>query len=394
MATRKIAGANTASAKTVKAAGAAPRKAAAKTAATKVPAAKKAAAKKAPAQASAAKKPKVTAPAKQNAAAKTPAVKASAAKTPAAKTPAAKTPAAKTPAAKTPARKTPRAKPTHNPPHDTPTTARATRSTTAGEIRIGIGGWTFEPWRGVFYPEGLTQKRELEYASRQLTSIEINGTFYGSQKPESFAKWHDETPDDFVFALKAPRFATHRRVLAQAGESIERFVASGILELRDKLGPINWQFAPTKQFDAQDFDAFLALLPQHAGGRALRHAVEVRHESFRNPEFVALARKHGVAIVMAGDSKYLQIADVSAPFVYARIMGTSDAHKQGYDDAALDRWSAHAQTWAAGGTPAGLETVAETEAPHAARDVFLYVISGHKVHNPAAGMALIERLKP
>ncbi|WP_460902170.1 DUF72 domain-containing protein [Paraburkholderia jirisanensis] len=260
-------------------------------------------------------------------------------------------------------------------------------------MRIGIGGWTFEPWRGVFYPEGLTQKRELEYASRQLTSIEINGTFYGSQKPESFAKWHDETPDDFVFALKAPRFATHRRVLAEAGESIERFVASGILELRDKLGPINWQFAPTKQFDAQDFDAFLALLPQQAGGRALRHAVEVRHESFRNPEFVALARKHRVAIVMAGDSKYLQIADVTAPFVYARIMGTSDAHKQGYDAAALGRWTAHARTWAAGGTPAGLETVGENPAAHEARDVFLYVISGHKVHNPAAGVALIERLK-
>jgi uncharacterized protein YecE (DUF72 family) len=245
----------------------------------------------------------------------------------------------------------------------------------------------------VFYPEGLTQKRELEYASRQLTSIEINGTFYGSQKPESFAKWHDETPDDFIFALKAPRFATHRRVLAEAGESIERFVASGILELRDKLGPINWQFAPTKQFDAQDFDAFLALLPQQAGGRALRHAVEVRHESFRNPEFVALARKHRVAIVMAGDSKYLQIADVTAPFVYARIMGTSDAHAHGYDDAALDRWTAHARTWAAGGTPAGLETLGGNPAAHEARDVFLYVISGHKVHNPAAGIALIERLK-
>ncbi|HVE06394.1 MAG TPA: DUF72 domain-containing protein [Paraburkholderia sp.] len=260
-------------------------------------------------------------------------------------------------------------------------------------MRVGIGGWTFEPWRGVFYPEGLTQKRELEYASRQLTSIEINGTFYGSQKPESFAKWRDETPDDFVFALKAPRFATHRRVLAEAGESIERFVASGILELGDKLGPINWQFAPTKQFDAQDFGAFLALLPPQAGGRALRHAVEVRHESFRDPEFVALARKYGVAIVMAGDSKYLQIADVTAPFVYARIMGTTDAYAQGYDNAALDAWAECARTWAAGGMPKNLQTVAQGDAPREARDVFLYVISGHKVHNPAAGIALIERLK-
>jgi uncharacterized protein YecE (DUF72 family) len=268
----------------------------------------------------------------------------------------------------------------------------------ASTIRVGIGGWTFAPWRGRFYPEDLTQKRELEYASRQLTTIEINGTFYGSQKPESFAKWHDETPDDFVFSLKAPRFATHRRVLAEAGESIERFVASGLLELKDKLGPINWQFAPTKQFDEADFDAFLALLPKAAGGRALRHAVEVRHASFRNEAFVALARKHGVAIVMAGDSKYLQIADVTAPFVYARIMGTSDAFERGYDDAALDLWTQRMQTWSSGGLPAGLETVAKAAAGAPAagkspRDVFLYVISGYKEHNPAAGISLIERLK-
>jgi uncharacterized protein YecE (DUF72 family) len=271
-----------------------------------------------------------------------------------------------------------------------PTGAASTTPT----IRVGIGGWTFAPWRGIFYPEDLTQKRELEYASRQLTTIEINGTFYGSQKPESFAKWHDETPDDFVFSLKAPRFATHRRILAEAGESIERFIASGVLELKHKLGPINWQFAPTKQFDEQDFDAFLSLLPKEAGGRALRHAVEVRHESFRNEAFVALARKHGVAIVMAGDSKYLQIADVTAPFVYARIMGTSDASERGYDDDALDLWTARMQTWASGGQPAGLETVAKLgTAGKSPRDVFLYVISGFKERNPAAGIALIERLK-
>ncbi|MDQ7981786.1 DUF72 domain-containing protein [Paraburkholderia sp. SARCC-3016] len=261
-------------------------------------------------------------------------------------------------------------------------------------MRVGIGGWTFAPWRGLFYPEGLAQKRELEYASRQLTTIEINGTFYGSQKPESFAKWHDETPDDFVFSLKAPRFATHRRILAEAGESIERFIASGVLELKDKLGPINWQFAPTKQFDEQDFDAFLSLLPKEAEGRALRHAVEVRHESFRNEAFVALARKHGVAIVVAGDSRYLQIADLTAPFVYARIMGTSDASERGYDDAALDLWTARMRTWASGGHPPGLETVAKpVAAGKSPRDVFLYVISGFKEHNPAAGIALIERLK-
>ncbi|MFC0574882.1 DUF72 domain-containing protein [Paraburkholderia solisilvae] len=262
----------------------------------------------------------------------------------------------------------------------------------AAAIRVGIGGWTFAPWRGVFYPEDLTQKRELEYASRQLTTIEINGTFYGSQKPESFAKWHDETPDDFVFSLKAPRFATHRRVLAEAGESIERFIASGVLELKDKLGPINWQFAPTKQFNEEDFDAFLSLLPKQAGGRALRHAVEVRHDSFRSEAFVALARKHGVAIVIAGDSKYLQIADVSAPFVYVRIMGTSDAFKQGYADDALDLWAQRMRTWASGGQPAGLETLAKQAAGKSPRDVFLYVISGFKEHNPAAGIALIDRV--
>jgi uncharacterized protein YecE (DUF72 family) len=166
-------------------------------------------------------------------------------------------------------------------------------------IRIGIGGWTYEPWRGTFYPAGLTQKRELEYASRRLTSIEINGTYYGSQKSESFAKWHDETPDDFVFALKGPRFTTNRRVLSEAGESIDRFFAGGVMELKEKLGPINWQFMPTKTFDPADFEGFLKRLPKRVEGRAIRHAVEVRHESFRTAEFVALARDHGVAIVIA-----------------------------------------------------------------------------------------------
>ncbi len=261
------------------------------------------------------------------------------------------------------------------------------------QVRIGIGGWTFAPWRGLFYPEGLTQKRELEYASRQLTTIEINGTFYGAQKPASFAKWHDETPDDFVFSLKAPRFATHRRVLGQAGESIERFMTSGVLELKNKLGPINWQFAPTKQFDAEDFEGFLALLPKRVEGRALRHAVEVRHDSFRCEEFVALAHKHGVAIVISGDSTYPQIADATAPFVSVRIMGTSDAFEHGYSDDALDLWTERARTWASGGMPEGLETVGNPGLEAEPREVFLYVISGYKAHNPAAGIAMIERLE-
>jgi uncharacterized protein YecE (DUF72 family) len=260
-------------------------------------------------------------------------------------------------------------------------------------IRIGVGGWTYEPWRGAFYPDGLAQKRELEFASRKLTSIEVNGTYYGSQKPETFAKWHDETPDDFVFSLKAPRFATNRRVLADAEQSIERFFSGGVLELRDKLGPINWQFMPTKKFDAEDFGRFLKLLPASVEGRAIRHAVEVRHDSFRTPDFVALARDHGVAIVLAGDADYPLIADVTAPFVYARIMGTSEVDPAGYSDEALDLWTQRTRAWASGEPPDGLETVGASPADKAGRDVFLYVISGFKVRNPAAAMAMIERLR-
>ncbi|WP_428334139.1 DUF72 domain-containing protein [Novosphingobium sp.] len=266
-----------------------------------------------------------------------------------------------------------------------------TTSLSAGTIRIGVGGWTYEPWRGSFFPADLVQKRELEYASRKLTSIEVNGTFYRSQKPETFAKWHDETPDGFVFALKAPRYATNRRVLGEAGESIERFVNSGITALKDKLGPINWQFAPTKTFDPADFSAFLKLLPASHEGHALRHAIEVRHDSFRNAEFVAMAREYGVAVVVSGDSKYPQIADLTAPFVYARIMGTSEDEPLGYGSPALDQWAERAAQWAGGECPPGLDLVA-SPAEIAPRDVYLYVISGFKERNPQAAMALIERL--
>lgn len=258
-------------------------------------------------------------------------------------------------------------------------------------IRIGIGGWTYEPWRGPFYPAGLPHKRELEYAGRRLTSIEVNGTFYGSQKPESFARWHDETPDGFVFSLKGPRYATNRKVLAEAGASVERFLTGGLLELKDKLGPINWQLAATKKFDPEDFEGFLKLLPASVEGRALRHAVEVRHPSFQTPELIDLARRYGVAIVVAGDSDYPTIADPTADFVYARIMGTSEGEPLGYSPAALDRWAERARSWAAGGMAEGLETVGPA-AERRPRDVFLYVISGHKVGNPAAAQALIERI--
>ncbi len=262
-------------------------------------------------------------------------------------------------------------------------------------IRIGVGGWTYAPWRSTFYPAGLSQKRELEFAAGKLTSIEVNGTYYGSQKPETFARWHDETPDDFVFALKGPRFTTNRRVLSEAGESVERFFASGVTALKDKLGPINWQLAPTKAFDPADFEGFLKLLPKRVDGRAIRHAVEVRHDSFRVPELVALAREYEVAIVLAGDSDYPQIADVTAPFVYARIMGTREDEEAGYAPAALDAWAERIRRLVAGQAPEGLEAVAEKKnAPARPCDVFLYVISGAKVRNPAAAMALIKRLGP
>jgi uncharacterized protein YecE (DUF72 family) len=265
-------------------------------------------------------------------------------------------------------------------------------NSTNPRIRIGIGGWTYAPWRGVFYPPDLTHKRELEYASRKLTSIEINGTFYGAQKPDSFGRWHDETPDDFVFAVKAPRFATHRRVLGDAGESIERFFSSGVMQLKHKLGPINWQFAPEKPFAPEDFEAFLNLLPKRVEGQALRHAVEVRHDSFKTEDFVSLARKHGVAIVLAGDCAYPQIADVTAPFVYARIMGTTESEAQGYSDEALVVWTERARLWATGAVPEGLDMVSARPAESTGRDVYLYVISGFKVRNPAAAMAMLERL--
>ncbi|NJM29002.1 MAG: DUF72 domain-containing protein [Rhizobiales bacterium] len=259
-------------------------------------------------------------------------------------------------------------------------------------IHIGVGGWTFEPWRGSFYPKGLVQSRELEFASRKLTSIEINGTYYGSQKPESFAKWHSETPDDFIFSVKGPRFATNRKVLAEAGTSIEKFFASGVTRLKDKLGPINWQFMATKKFAPGDFETFLKLLPKRVDGLAIRHAVEVRHESFQNPDFVALAREHGVAVITAGDSDYPQIADITAPFVYARIMGTQESEANGYSDPKLKTWARRALRWGEGKVPDGLSAVSPDSKVEPVTDVFLYVISGYKERNPAAAMKLIEYL--
>jgi uncharacterized protein YecE (DUF72 family) len=259
-------------------------------------------------------------------------------------------------------------------------------------IRIGVGGWTFPPWRGVFYPDGLAHKRELEYASRQLTSIEINGTYYGLQKPDTFARWHDETPDDFVFALKGSRFITNRRVLSDAGPAIERFFASGVTALKGKLGPINWQFMPTKVFDPVDFAGFLKLLPKRVDGQTVRHAVELRHDSFRTAEAAAIAGEHGVAIVLAGDSRYPQIADLTAPFAYVRIMGTTDTEPLGYAEPDLDRWVMRVRRLQSGAVPADLATVSEATTARTSGDVFLYVISGFKTRNPATAMDMIRRV--
>src|SRR5215813_11590776 len=260
-------------------------------------------------------------------------------------------------------------------------------------IRVGIGGWVFEPWRGTFYPKGLPHVRELAHASRNVTSIEVNSSFYASQKPASFRRWASETPDDFVFSLKGPRYTTHRRVLAEAGSSVERFFASGVLELKQKLGPVLWQLPPTKQFNPDDFTAFLELLPRMLDGRPIRHAVEVRHASFMTADFIALLRKHAVAPVLVDSEKHPMIADVTGDFVYARLQRTSEKVKAGYPPRALERWAERARRWAAGAAPDDLATIAAPSLQQGKRDVFIYMISGAKVRAPAAAMALIERLK-
>lgn len=245
----------------------------------------------------------------------------------------------------------------------------------AGRIRVGIGGWTYEPWRGTFYPEKLAQARELEHAASRMGAIEINGTYYSSFKPESFRKWADAAPQDFVFTVKASRFCTNRKVLADAGESIGKFFNQGLAELRDKLGPILWQFMPTKKFDREDFGAFLKLLPDKVDGVPLRHALEVRHESFEDAAFVALARDAGAAIVFADKAGYPTIDEITADFAYARLQSAEEEIATGYSAAALDDWAKRAQGWAGDD-----------------RDSFVFMINGAKVRAPAAAEALMARL--
>jgi uncharacterized protein YecE (DUF72 family) len=261
-------------------------------------------------------------------------------------------------------------------------------------ILVGVGGWTFEPWRNNFYPAGLAKDRELGYASRQMSMVEVNGTYYSTQKPATFAKWRDETPDDFVFSLKANRFATNRRVLAEAGDSIRFFVASGIAELEHKLGPIVWQFAPAKKFDAADFEAFVKLLPREVDGLPLRHALDVRHESFRCAEYLDLARRHGVVNVFTESDEYPSFADLTGDFVYARVMRTDAALPEGIAPQVLADVASCARQWQDGAEPAGLPRVLPVAAPAGVaaqkrkRDVFLLFISAAKEKNPAAAVAL------
>lgn len=274
------------------------------------------------------------------------------------------------------------------------------------ETRIGISGWRYPPWRGVFYPPGLPQKDELAYASRRLNSIEINGTFYSMQRPSSFRHWHDATPETFLFAVKGPRYITHIRRLRDAEAPLGNFYASGVLHLGRKLGPFLWQLPPSFRFEEDRMDAFFALLPRTVGEAArlarkadrakpdlprgargsdapLRHAVEVRHASFENPAFIALLRRHGLALVFADTAgKWPYLEDITADFLYLRLHGEEEIYRSGYDDASLRWWARRIALWSAGKEPQDAFTVSEEPAPARPRDVHVYFDNDVKVRAP------------
>lgn len=269
----------------------------------------------------------------------------------------------------------------------------ATRTdASARHIRVGIGGWTYAPWRKNFYPDGLVQRRELEYASRHLRAIEINGTYYGAQKPATYAKWAAETPEGFVFSLKAPRYVVESRKLAGAADGIRGFVRGGIGEMGDRLGPVLWQLGPSRAFDADDIAGFLDLLPHDLDGQPLRHVLEVRHPSFICDEYVALARSRNIPTVFTDSPDYPSLADITGDFTYARLMRSADHVANGYKDAALDQWAAHARDWAAGKDIAELPHATALRTKQKPRDVFVFFISAAKHRNPAAAMALQARV--
>lgn len=284
-----------------------------------------------------------------------------------------------------------------------------------GDIRIGISGWTYRPWRGRFYPDGLIQKRELEYAAQRFRSIEVNGTFYGLQRPAAFADWRARTPEDFVFAIKGSRYVTHVRRLKAVETPLANFLASGLLALGPKLGPILWQFPPNMGFERDRFALFLDLLPADTDAlaklakrhdarmngrsvltpearRPVRHAVEIRHESFRDPAFVELLRERGIALVCADTVDWPRLMDLTADFVYCRLHGSEVLYASGYDDGALDAWARRVAAWAGGGEPADAERVGGPGPKRKARDVFVYFDNDAKVRAPADADGLARRL--
>jgi len=285
----------------------------------------------------------------------------------------------------------------------------------AGTVRIGISGWTYKPWRDVFYPKGLPQKRELEYAAREFNSIEINGTFYGMQRPDAFAAWAEQAPDGFVFAVKGPRYITHLRRLRDPEAPLANFIASGLLRLGAKLGPILWQFPPNFKFDAARIEPFLKLLPQDTAAaaaygkrhdhrlkapawlevdarRSMRHAFEIRDDSFRCQEFVDLLRRYNIALVCADTVDWPRLMDLTSDFVYCRLHGSEELYASGYDDAALDCWAARVATWAKGGEPVDAERV-DGKGRRRRRDVFVYFDNDIKVRAPFDARGLRERVE-
>jgi uncharacterized protein YecE (DUF72 family) len=272
-------------------------------------------------------------------------------------------------------------------------TGKAETTAKPGRVRIGIGGWTYPPWRGVFYPKGLKQADELDYAASHLTSIEINATHYRLQSPASFRKWAATAPDGFIFSIKGPRLVTQQKVLAETGAFISRFFESGLLELGDKLGPVLWQFPPFKRFDQADFGKFLEHLPRELDGRKLNHVVEARHDSFRDAAFIKLLRSFGVTAAFAESEDYPAIADLTGDVVYARLQKGNDALPAAYPPAQLDKWADRVRVWAEGGAPSDLPVVdTEHQLEARPRDVFVYFIHEGKLRAPAAAMALIKRL--
>ncbi len=284
------------------------------------------------------------------------------------------------------------------------------------DYRIGISGWRYPPWRGTFFPGDLPQKDELHYASRQLRSIEINGTFYSLQRPSSFHTWHDQTPDDFVFSVKAPRFITHIRRLKDVGGPIANFFASGVLRLEEKLGPILWQLPPSLPYDSQRLATFFKLLPRDTaeaaklarkhdaflsnawtkpgGKRSLRHALEVRHASFQTPEFVELARQHDIAIVVADTAgKWPLIEDVTSDFIYVRLHGDEELYVSGYTADALRAWEKKLRIWHRGANlPAAHRLSSPAPSRAQGRDIFVYFDNDVKVRAPYDAMTLAHRL--